>query len=244
MEKVWAEIRKVALPLVAFTIGEGNQLSGATIPWLSGSLFIIAGVLAVIYVWPHVRVFRPFSGFEFQWPIRHRGSSWPQSASLTTRLYCARCLVHFDELQTKNIIKLTLQFFNASYEPVLVDSVDGHLRYGTGIGSLTYPPIGWPGGLQKREPKAPFDEISIDLEQPVPPAAIPLLLAQFQNGGRLSIELHLRIMAVAMNSNTRFQLITWQGVSCKIQPNPVVEGKLVFVTAKANVETQATQLAP
>jgi hypothetical protein len=67
MGKFWAEVRSAALPLVAFAIGEGNQLSGRTIPWLSEALFIFAGVMALIWAWPHAR--RLYGTYNFRWPV-------------------------------------------------------------------------------------------------------------------------------------------------------------------------------
>jgi len=45
----WKDIRRGFLPLAAFAVAEGNQLSGAEIPWLSELLFLAGAILFILW---------------------------------------------------------------------------------------------------------------------------------------------------------------------------------------------------
>jgi len=235
----------------------GNTLQGAypnTPHWVWLLLFWVSIILfSGLPIWLLWHLYRwvlakwaqlsSLRGLQFRSPLALRALPDPPSA-FSSRVYQARAYAYFDQLQTNNVLRITLAFFNGTPEPVAIDSVDGRLSYEAGIGALAYPPIGWASAKRNQEPIPSLGEIFVDLEQPVPPSAIPTMLDLLNSGGRLSVELHLRIMATAMNSKTRFHLTTWQGVTCRVPTDPVVEGKIVFVTANASSETQAAQLAP
>jgi hypothetical protein len=226
-------------------------------PWMPQALIEPLGILSIaalfisIILWfwigfsawrtvPSYQRVKSFFG-QVEWhPLPTRRKGWPHTAAISSRVYHARTYVYFDKME-HSILRVTFAFFNSSFEDIVVESVDGYLKY-DGFGVVNYPPIGWPNALKTRDPTKALNELFVDLEQSLPPIVGPKMMEFLEGGGRLSIEFHVRIMAKALIGGEHFQLQIWQGVTCKVPNDPVVDGRIVFIYVPANAEVGATQV--
>jgi hypothetical protein len=80
-----------------------------------------------------------------------------------TRICHVRSSVSFDQLEDEGLIRLTLEFLNASDEEVALESANGHLSY-AGINEKELHPVAWLDGCQPPRAK-PFDDLPINFQQ-------------------------------------------------------------------------------
>ncbi len=146
----------------------------------------------------------------------------------TSRVGCichVRSSVYFDQLEDEGLIRLTLEFLNASAEEIALESANGHLSC-AGINEKELHPVAWLDGCQP--PRAePFDDLPINFQQNPPSWVIHFLLEQARNGKPFSIKFHLQIKAKVLATGEVIELRSWDGVSCQTKNMPVVTGRLV-----------------
>jgi len=140
-----------------------------------------------------------------------------------TRICHVRSSVYFDQLEDEGLIRLTLEFLNASDEEVALESANGHLSY-AGINEKELHPVAWLDGCQPPRAK-PFDDLPINFQQNPPSWVIHFMLEQARNGKPFSIKFHLQIKAKVLATGEVIELRPWDGVSCQIINLPVVTGR-------------------
>lgn len=238
MAGYWDEARRLAPAAILFAIGEGNQLSGATVPWLSEALFAFAGVAGLVWLWPHLTKYRPFAHWKFQLPIARIELPGPP---LESRVRNMRNFIYVDRLASENLVCIGLKFLNASDEHLTVESVDGHLEFNNALGQLPISKISWANPVPAPMAK-PFDEFDVEVHQHLPNDAVPIFTEKTSEGRTLSIEFHLRIRARGAQTGKLVELRPWQGIACAKQDVPVVTGQLVFINFVSQIETGATDV--
>jgi hypothetical protein len=208
--------------------------------------FFYAGIActlacAVIVVWPLKTQARRLKGlfhaWRPQWPLA-RVVKPPTPIPFATRFRHVRTYAYFDEIERNHRLRIVLVYFNGSEADVTIESVDGQLGYPSlGASVVAGSPVGWLDA-GKQEVIRPFDEAQVSIVDHLGPERATALMSEFAEGKSVGIEFHLRVIAKAERST--FQLHTWQGVSCRIKKEPVVDGRLVFITGGAPVELIGT----
>jgi hypothetical protein len=174
------------------------------------------------------RYFNPLE----QSSISEREAPAPRS---TTRICHVRSSVYFDKLEEDRLIRLVLEFLNASAEEIALESANGHLSYVgiKGISDKTLHPVTWPD--ERQPPRAkPFDDLPIEFHQSPPPESIQSLLEQAHSGKPFSIKFHLQIKAKVLGTGEIVEIRSWDGVSCQTKGLPVVTGRIVSLVGMSS----------
>jgi hypothetical protein len=149
-----------------------------------------------------------------------------------TRICHVRSSVSFDQLEDEGLIRLTLEFLNASDEEVALESANGHLSY-AGINEKELHPVAWLDGCQPPRAK-PFDDLPINFQQTPPSWVIHFLLEQARSGKPFSIKFHLQTKAKMLATGEVIELRPWDGVSCQTKNIPVVTGRLISLAGTSS----------
>ena len=237
MAAVIRELRKIIWPLVAFALGEGNQLSGQTIPWLSDILFAFAGVLIVIQVWPHVTSFRPFANYQIRWPIvRQHG---PRGLSLDKFLYVGQINVFIGKLASESLLEIQILGFNGSSHRLRFDRIDGVISYSPKNGAqiLTeLPPLQFTE-LHWSDPLDPYTQFCLNLVQRVSVATAAEIAAALVADTKPELKL-LGVSTFFRSADKPIldaKLPLWGGMNLTQCGTRVVSNKITYATMQATI---------
>jgi hypothetical protein len=146
------------------------------------------------------------------------------------------CHVYSSVYFEKGLIRVTLEFLNASTSEIVLESVAGNFNYVwdemTGGAPVIYswpamtdgPPIFWLDWSHPPRAK-PLDNLCINIQQSLSNGAI--LSSQ-----SFSIIFHLRIKAKVLTTEKVIELYPWDGVICETTNLPVVTGRIIREKAK------------
>lgn len=142
-----------------------------------------------------------------------------------------RTSVYFDQLEDEGLIRLTLEFLNASADEISLESVKGHLSYSGNEKELHQ--VIW---LDERKPPRAksFDDLPITFQQSPPSWVSHFLLELARNGNPFSIKFHLHTKAKVLATGEVVELRPWEGVSCQTKGLPVVTGRIISLTGMSS----------
>jgi hypothetical protein len=170
--------------------------------------------------------------------LGYRRNNAPQQTDLANRIFHYGSEVYFCHLRDEHRITLTLSFFNARDEIIVLDDITGSIAYDNfrDAGVQPTPQLG-----QRKTDNRPLDAFKVAIEQHVSRELTDNLL-KYLNGGK-SITLNLENLLVPMRSKSGSEPFTArlrQGIVCTRKQNVIVFEHLVVSPLLGHIESQAS----